>query len=254
MKIWLRVDALPPDIMDGDDCFVGTLISADTDISPAWGDTPTMIEVGAAGGSGLAQVTSILVPAGLNASSDILDSVAQPFKTVYLTVNGLGEAALANSLDKVQGLDVVLLYEADAVSDQTYLEHMAWLSSRHLPFAIRSGNSERLRIASAFNPEALIIETELSIPLGTLWGISSLCQKGACRPLSGEEVDAGLDTELSLTVCRDLDVGSTISSADLVIAKTGERGLSPHLAIKVVDRCLRYSIRSGEPLTFGHFA
>lgn len=254
MKIWLSTDIVSRDAEDRiGGHHIGILVPHDAQMPTPDEGGLIAVQLGANTEKVPENTAAVLIPEGLNADPEVLGFAAALSNPIYLTVNGLGEGALKNSLNKVQGNDVVLLYDADAASDQAYLEQLAWLSSREFPFAISSESGGRLRVAAAFNPEALIVKTKLSIPLTELWGISKLCQRDALRPLSGEEIDEGLDKQLSLTVRCSLEAGKVISDDHLTVARTAESGLAPHLAPSVVGRSLRYAIQVGEPLTFGHF-
>ena len=75
---------------------------------------------------------------------------------------------------------------------------------------------------------------------------------GKPRPTSAAEIDHLLGRETSLTVARTMKVGETLLLEDLSVDLTLSRGLSPTLRDRVVGRVLRYTIKPGEPLTFGH--
>lgn len=252
MKIWID-QSIYKQSMDeySNDHRLGVLISPDD--NPHEGAHPLLCPYTMDAPLDGDKLDSVLVSSSDCSNAKALVKIANLGKPVYLIINGLGTEALKHSLSYLSGCDVILLYDSDMVSDIAYYEQLAWLSGQQKAFAVCSSKHERLIIAAMFNPEALIISGPAGTTVFEYLTVSELASEGAMRPINEGEVDVGLNNERSLTVVRELAANSEVKREDIVVDQTVTRGISPHLNAKVAGRILRYPIKPGEPLTFGHF-
>ena len=200
------------------------------------------------------EAEALLVPAGMGAHPALLEAAAEAKRAILLCVNGLGAAALGASLECLRGADVALTYDARDVHLEPLLTQLAWLRASRAPFAVIATDPQALLVSAAFAPEALVVPAPCAIDPSRLSHFGQVHTAGGARPLHSSELDALPPGEASLTVTRDLAGGAFLVQGDLAVAVTEERGISPHLATRVSGRRLRYPIRCGEPLTFGHLS
>lgn len=201
---------------------------------------------------GEVKVAGWVVPAGLGGDTARIHQLATTGRQVIVAINGLGAGALAAVHEAMGDGNLVHLFDARDQDRIPYLEQLAWLRAQNRPFAVMTRSQEKLNVAAAASPQCLIIPERGPIDLAPIQRIAAAGTLGEARPISEAEIDHLLGAEASLTVVRPMAVGAVLSDNDLTVAITETRGLSPSLRDKIAGKSLRYAIKPGEPLHFGH--
>lgn len=178
--------------------------------------------------------------------------LAELDRPMLITVNGLGDQALAALRAATGAVAPILTIDARLMAGWHLFEQLAWLSGGTNSFAVMADASEVLETAAAMGAAHLIATGRTPVDIARLRAIAHARRPDAPRPLSAGEVDGVAGREACLTVNRGLAAGECISIDALATAVTTTRGIAPHLSSKLVGRRLRYPIEPGEPLTFGH--
>ncbi|MBI4184353.1 MAG: hypothetical protein HY521_10180 [Proteobacteria bacterium] len=222
---------------------------------PSAGEGPALVEVSEAAPPAMgAGAAAWLLGAGLGGHAPLIEAAAATGLPVLVAVNGLGGAGLAGVRRRVAGGALVLAFDARGQEDDAFLEQLAWLDSQTEPFAVIADSPARFAEAALFGPHGLIVPKGGRIEADPVLRIFRARAAGAPRPMSPAEVDALQGREASLTVARARAAGERLEPGDLAVAVTESKGLSPALGERVVGQRLRYPIRPGEALTFGHLA
>jgi hypothetical protein len=170
---------------------------------------------------------------------------------IYIAINGFGNHAFSELKQFLNKVNTVFVFEAEDCGKFDFLEQLGWLASQNHPFAIAGEDKDQLLSACILRPEALIMKKSFPTWIGELEHLYSITIPKAAKPLSVAELDALSGTEMGLVLARDLPAGHLLNNEDIKASITSKRGLGLHLRSIIVGRKLRYSLKKGEPITFG---
>jgi len=193
---------------------------------------------------------AFFIPAGYF-KKKLLEFVTKYQCLIYIGINGMGDHAIKNLLKLFKKIDSVLVFEADDCEKFEFLENLGWLSSQKHPFAIASDDREKLLTSCFFKPEALIIKNDFIHWISELEYFYSLTLPHAAKPLSVSELDALDGAEIGLVVANDLPAGHLLKKEDITTRIVNNRSVGIHLEEIILGQKLRYSLKKGEPITFG---
>ena len=192
------------------------------------------------------------VPAGFSGDLELLETLKKSQCTVFLVINGLGQQALSAIRASFTEYELVLVFESSHITEKSFIEQVTWLNTQAEPFAVRSEHEKQWALAAALGAHSLIISSPQKMDIDEILYLDALRQNNVPRPVSQEEVDHLIGKEVSLTVAQELQKGDVLQKQDLLMELTPVTGLAPSLSSSVIGRALRYSIKPGEALTFGH--
>jgi hypothetical protein len=193
---------------------------------------------------------SFYIPAG-SYQRELIEPLINRKHLIYIAINGFGNHAFSELKQFLNKVNSVFVFEAEACGKFDFLEQLGWLASQNHPFAIAGEDKEQLLTACILRPEALILNKSFPSWISELEHLYSITQPQAAKPLAVAEIDALSGSEMGLVLTNDLPAGHILASEDLTPSIVSNRGLGLHLLQIIVGLKLRYSLKRGEPITFG---
>ena len=195
-------------------------------------------------------IEGFIIPAGC-INLELLGQLQQIHSFIYITINGFTSQAIKELQHSLEDSKTVFVFESDNYNTYDYLEQLGWLASQNRPFAVASENKKQLLTACIFKPHALIIKSSCPSWIGELEHLFSITQAQAAKPLSETELDSIYGFEMGLVAAKNLPMGHILTNEDITTAITVSRGLGLHLRQKIIGQRMGYSLKLGEPITFG---
>lgn len=193
---------------------------------------------------------SFYIPGG-SYQRELIEPLINTNHLIYIAVNGFGNHAFSELKQFLKQVKSVFVFEVEDSGKFDFLEQLGWLASQNHPFAIAGEDKDQLLSACILRPEALIMKKSFPTWISELEHLYSITNPKAAKPLAVTELDALSGTEMGLVLARDLPAGHLLNNEDIISSITSKRGLGLHLRQIIVGRKLRYSLKKGEPITFG---
>ena len=193
---------------------------------------------------------SFYIPGG-SYQRELIEPLINRKHLIYIAINGFGNHAFSELKQFLKQVKSVFVFEVEDSGKFDFLEQLGWLASQNHPFAIAGDDKDQLLSACILRPEALIMKKSFPTWISELEHLCSITNPKAAKPLAVTELDALSGTEMGLVLARDLPAGHLLNNEDIISSITSKRGLGLHLRQIIVGRKLRYSLKKGEPITFG---
>lgn len=169
-------------------------------------------------------------------------------KTTYVVVNRLEAKSIKYIQSQLVGVKVVMLYVDHAECDIAFFRKINWLSSISMPLCLCSNNYERILLFSLLDPHAVICD----LPDRQINNLKSEFLQAVNKPKSIMEVDIMSTHYVSIVSRNDIEAGEYLDQSMLALRSVKEKGLPIHMLECLDGIKLRYPLKKGEALTFGH--
>lgn len=188
------------------------------------------------------------IPPGHSTNIELLETLSKDNVNVYVSVNGLSQFSIKKAMQKLGDNNCIWTIVDTDLDEVSFLEQLSWLSRQNQHAAVMSTDIKRLMTAYLISPFALIFDGNSN----ELADLARLIDIDSRRPMSAAEVDSLEGAEVSISVSREMVSGDVVAEEDLIPMVTETRGLSPAFIDNIIGCVVRYPIRTGEPITFGH--
>lgn len=168
--------------------------------------------------------------------------------TLYIVANKLECDDLSLLSLKLTGIEPVYVYLDTGLDNIDFYQKIKWISSRVERVCLCSSQLDRLLFFSLLNPHSIFCD----LPSGEIESLKAMLNSQKNRPVAVSELDDSEKGSWTLSSICDLEAGDHLSQEILKITQSTDPGLPPRMLDKLNNVVLRYSLKKGEPIMFGH--